>query len=261
MDTDSTFGSQSHFDQRAVSEILGFILVLMLGLALTFGTVVVGVDRLTTVSDEQAMEAAQGELTSLEADFYKLTEGLPYQSTKVALPGDLTYGDSTTITVEMTGGGSTKQLEVSPEPIIMRSGGDAMVIEGAGVISDPEKGSAMISNPRWDIRENRSVISLMETYQDGGSTLISGTDATVVGYRSAQTTKYLNPLSSSGDNNPVDVTITVESKRYRAWRNYFESHDQITVSNFNPGAQEVSATFQSKAVIIQKIEVSTRYES
>lgn len=249
---------------RGVSDALMFLLALTIGLSVTFGVILFGVTNLSGVTDDQSQKVSEDDVVELQSDFTALSNNAPYQATEVQLVDSaIEYGDESEsqIFVRASGSGKVVEMDISLQPLLIDTGNGAVVYEGGSVVYEKD-GSSIISEPAFTIRKNRTILTIFDTVHDGGPAQLSGSDRTVtiVGYRAAQQTEFLDP-TDSGTNKKATVEIVVTSPRYRAWSNYFEQHELITVNSIDEDKGEVTATFETYEVLIQNIETSVRYDT
>ena len=251
-------------DSRAISEVIQFSFILAISFTFVFGSVVAAVGHLDGVANDQSEQLSQDELTNVQGSLYGTATNAPYQTASVELTRtSLGYGDQgeVKITVGAQGpSGSVEIMTVPAQPQVLSSENNQIVVEHGAVIYDAGDGSSMVSPPRFEISQNRTIIPLFNTSKDGGLEQASGAqEVEVVSYQTNRTTAHLNPIVS-GNDELADVEITVESPRYLAWRNYFEDLDQVDSVTVNPDTETVVATFQTHEIVMQDNEVGWRID-
>jgi hypothetical protein len=235
----------------------------VIGLAVTFGTVVGGINVLSDMGSSTGPQIAEGELTSVQEDHAGLIEGSYLRSSEVQLSETSLFvdeDDTTTFEISVSGPGTSYTEQIESTPIVIGSGDSARVVSHGAIIVDQDEGSSMAETPLFDIRDSRTILPLVDVEQAGGGRQVSGGQATITSYRSDMSATTLNPVNG-GTNAYADVEIVIASSRYRAWNNYFRSlpHD-ITVT-MNEGQEEVVVEFSTREIAIQVIETNIRVES
>jgi len=254
-----------HENSRGVSELLQFVLLLGLAIGILLGAVWFGVGQLSDLTDTQIVQAATDEMTDLQDTQLQVAQDAPIQTAEVSLTdARLGYGEPDEVQVEVEADGSlgdtvTQSFDV--QPIILNLKDRNVVLESGAVIYQSDDGSSMASDPFFEIAENRSTLTFFSTYKDGGATQVAGSDRAVdvVNYRSNQDAAHMDPVSA-GNDLKATVTITIETPRYRAWGNYFRSHEHVSSVNVDESAERVEAEFKTYEVLAYEVHTAMQFD-
>ena len=258
-------------DRRAVSDVLGFVLVFAL-IMTTVGTVsVLGTGSLTDLRDAERMNNAERAFEVLAdnvADIHR--RGAPSRATEIKLHGArLTSGEPTKLTVRLDNvdGTPTYSATVDPiryEPTIGESG---LVYEAGAVIREDPSGAVMRREPTMTFTDTggrrTAVVPLVQTRFQRAS---GGDDSIVL----VRTERSITEVFTSRTDPSVDgvseyvLTIRVESTRPRAevWNRYFESEFEAAYGSTDAcgdptgGAFECSVAVDRLHVTVTRIDVS-----
>lgn len=227
-------------DDRAVSEVLGFVL--------TFSLITVTIAIVFTVGFGGLQDAQQAEqVNNVERAFEVLTtnidevhrQGAPSRSTEMRLSGGtLAYGDPVTITIDSP---EINATVLETRPLIYRNDDTEIVYELGGVVRTDGGHSVLLRDPPFVVGE-RSTIPLLVTTEPGNQGSISG-QRTVLVTSSYQRTGFVHLRT----NEPV--TITLDSPRADAWERYLEragnEHLSISATGENTVTYEIDANSTS----------------
>lgn len=217
--------SRGH-NERAVSEIIGYILVF----ALIFTTVglvsISGLPTLDSARETEQLQNAERAFDVLDSNMAEVYErGAPSRATELSA-GDSTVetGEPVTFNVSVTeeGSGNVSYTEAEINPVIFSGLGETeFVYEAGAVIRENPDHSVMIRDPPFKFGENRTFITLVRTFSDsrqstgGGTVLVRGLSAS----RSVEIADVSTEYSQY-----VQLTINVsDSPRMAAWEEYFEA--------------------------------------
>ena len=240
-------------NDRAVSDIVGYVLVFSLIIATVGVVTTVGFG---TLSDRQSAERINNVerafdvfATNME-DVYR--DGAPSRATEMRLAGgELRHGDPVRITIADANENKTN-VTISPRPLIYADGDTEIVyVAGAVIRSEPES-AVMIRNPPFYAHSEGAVFPLIETFRTSGPSTVS-TDGTV---RVTSTARGVNTSVSEAFEQAENYTITVESPRSDAWMRYLESADKITVEDHTP--EVVEATIDADRVAAPRFPIRLR---
>lgn len=202
-------------DDRAVSEVVGFVLVFSL---VTMTIAVVFTAGFGGLQDAQRTE----QVNNVERAFDVLDtnveevgrQGAPSRATEMRLSGgQLGFGEPTTITVDVNDG--TEATVVETRPLVYVNGDTEIAYELGAIVRTDDGGSVMLTPPGHVLNDDRSAIPLLVTTKPSDQTSISG-HRTVLVRGSHQHTDLLVPSTTDA------VTVTVESSRADVWERYFE---------------------------------------
>jgi len=211
---------------RAVSDVIGFVLVFGLVTSTVALVSVAGVDSLQNVRNaEQAnnAERAFDVLADNVEDVFR--EGAPSRSTEISLQeAQVETGSTVTINVSgITSGGDTDPItgNISVSPIVWsttESEEHKIVYVFGTVLRTERQGGVVLREPPFVVRDDRMLLPIVNT-RSVGPTSLAGTTIRV---RSTQTGANVATYGSS-DYDTVNISIT--SPRARTWKRYFEKKD------------------------------------
>lgn len=227
-------------DDRAVSEVVGFVLVFSL-VVMTVGVVYVsGFSGLENARDAERIgnaERAFDVLADNMADIYR--NDAPSRKTSMNLAGsELKLGESTTFTVtvqDITDGGSPIVYEADSRPLVYSAiGADTEIVyEGGAVVRTNGQGGVMLNDPPVLVTDNQVLVSYVVLASAGGSQSVSG-DSTVLVRGEKQ---GRGVLIADDDPSAKEVTFTIETTDARAtlWEEYLERElkDSTGVSSWD----------------------------
>ncbi len=213
-------------DDRAVSEAIGFILILGLvltgiGLVTLYGYPVLAKEQSSTdvKNMERAMIVIQNDMKSL---CYK---NVPYKESTIQVSGGtlevICAEEGDTPEFVISGSNIEPPIKFSPGALVYRSdrSNEVITLENGAVITRQEgqAGSAMLAEPRWfyDEPEKTFVIYIMNV--TAGDRMAKSGMATVrMSLEKATTQSYIQPDS------PVTVKYNKDTKNDHsvAWKNY-----------------------------------------
>ena len=237
--------------ERAVSDVIGFVLVFSL-VTLIVGTVYIS--GLGGLEDARASER----LTNAERAFDVLSEnmddvvdtGARSRSTEIKLSNaQLGFGEPVKFTVNMTSDPGTNYT-ASVRPIVFSIGDtDVVYANGAVIRSDPG-GSVMLHEPTM-VSGERTLLPTIVTR--GRSSGIGGSGRVLV--RSVEATNDVVRFDDpAGDS--YDVEISVTTPRTRAWERYLESQFDTTCTV--SGQTVTCGTFSAERVDLQVVKIDVR---
>jgi hypothetical protein len=201
-------------DDRAVSEVVGFVLVFSL---VTMTIAIVFTAGFGGLQDAQRAE----QVNNVERAFDVLDtnveevgrEGAPSRATEMRLSGgQLGFGEPTTVTVHVDG---TETTTVETRPLVYANGDTEIAYELGAIVRTDDGGSVMLTDPGHVLNDDRSAVPLLVTTKPSDQTSIGG-HRTVLVRGSHQRTDLL--VTATTD----EVTVTVESPRADVWERYFE---------------------------------------
>jgi hypothetical protein len=200
---------------RGQSETVGFVLVFAL---IVVSTGIVYVAGFSTLDDARTTE----ELRNMERAFDVLDDNIddvarrdaPARSTEIRLGnGDLSFGEPINVTV--TANGSTDNF--TRQPLVYRLDGSSIVYSSGAVIRTDRGNSVMRSGPGWVVDDRRVLLTWIDVRQSGDSVAVGGDTTALVRVRSGTVPNVASVTSDT----PFTVTVSVESPRADAWRQYF----------------------------------------
>ena len=208
---------------RAVSEVVGFVLVFTLVIGTITFVYTTGFAGLTDTRDVEQVNNAERAFDVLANGFQKLARGeAPNRATEIQLAGaQLSTGTYHNVSVHNTTTGDRLAAVNRSRPIVYEApGGSKIVYEHGAVIRVGPDGSAIVKRgPNFIIGENRTVIRYIQIDTRGGDRLGVGGDTTVL-VRSTRTVSELQLREENADS--VTFRLRTSPTRASAWRAYLE---------------------------------------
>jgi hypothetical protein len=213
------------FDDRGVSEVLGFMLsfsvvVLSVGLIYTSGYA-----ALVDLQESEQLDSAERAMGALGGTFAELERGEgPARGSEVRLRGasmELTEGTHLQVTVHRMAG--TETYDYTVDRLAYRwKGTDIAYDAGAVVRDDPGPGSYLVRRPNFVCRDDAAVVSIVDLTTNG-STSLSRSGSVLVESRVAARELDYPSDDAAGSGAPTQVKVTiVDSPSEDAWARYFE---------------------------------------
>lgn len=211
--------------ERAVSQVVSFILVFSV-VAMTVGIVsVVGFDGLTDQRDSQRVENAERAFDVLGdnvEDVYQ--DAAPSRATEVKLSdATLRMGSTTRVRADFPEN-TTGPFETTLSPVVFALEGrdSSIVYEAGAVIRVDGDAAVMIRDPPFRFDEERTLLPVVQTR---GTDAVSGS-TTVLVRTEAQSRSILHPVGADRADTPDGrMVFWFETSEARApvWEGYFET--------------------------------------
>lgn len=206
--------------ERAVSEVLGFVLVIAV-ITATIGVVMtIGVGGLHDAQESEQISNMERAFDVLSYNVDQLTrEGAPTRATELRLgDGRLAYGEPTVINIT-SDGEPIEDIEIVSEPLIYRSDrGTEIVYEAGAVIRANGDSARMVGTPNMVFAGDRVLIHGVGTRPLSGSRTSLDTPGTVL-----VRAEFLGVNSGTAQIGASErLTITVTSDRASAWEQYLD---------------------------------------
>lgn len=210
-------------DDRAVSEVVGFVLVFSL-VTMTIAIVfAVGFGGLQDAQRTEQVNNVERAFDVLDTNVAEVGhQGAPSRATEMRLSGGrLGFGDPTMVTVDVDDG--TEATTIETRPLVYADGDTEIAYELGAIVRTDGGGSVLLTDPGHVLNDDRSSIPLLITTKPSDQTAING-HRTVLIRGSHQHTDLLVPATTDA------VTITVESSRTDVWERYFERQEAGSVT-------------------------------
>jgi len=250
---------QSRGDERAVSELVGYIFVFSL-VFLTIGAVSLGgfptLDDAREREQTQNAERAFDVLDSNMAEVYE--RGAPSRSTEInAEDANVLTEEPVTFTVSTTDtGGHTETTEIQSEAIVFSGEAETEFVYQAGaVIRDDPDNPRMLREPPFNTSDKRTMISLVELDSSGPQT--AGGGGVLVRAESSSSQRSWAVADTSTDTTEVDeMEITVEdSPREEVWKEYFETELGLDCDTGNDLECDTTDLGTQTFVVVNEIDI------
>ena len=209
--------------ERAQSDVLGFVFVFAIivsAIGLVFTTGFAGLqdarDFERVNNAERALEVFKDNMDDM------LFRGAPSRGTEIKLAdASLEFGDPITVNVSEDGGTFNTSQEI--RPLVFDGGTNARIVYAGGAIIRQQGGNAVVLHEsNLLLTENRTLIPIIQTRQDGTSG-ISG-DTTVL----IRTVVSQRNVLYTSDNSAVTLWVNVTTPRAGAWRNSLSDRADVT---------------------------------
>jgi hypothetical protein len=216
-------------DERAVSDVVGYVLVFALVTA-TIGTVfgvgIVGLEDRRDAERVANVERAFDVLDDNIRDIERYED--PSRATEVRLSGGtLSLSETTTVTLEYTNASGDFEYERVNVSTIAYDDDDAAVVYEAGArIRADGSASTMRSQPRFVAEDGRTVLPVVRPLPIGGSTSVGGDGTVQITTERAGSRTLQYPDDVAPD--PTAIRIRIGSPYADAWEEYFEDSDAFT---------------------------------
>lgn len=246
---------------RAQSEVIGVILILALVMTSIGAILVTGLPSVDRLQQNAETERVANEFSDLDAEISTVTFG-GAKARNIRLntgDGQLSV-DNTSGWINIT----HYPINASNRTIYNRSigkieyeaNGEVIAYQGGGVWrtrNEPGAGSGMLSPPEFRFRGSTltfPIINISSNLEYTGSARSGGLTVSRKG------TSNIFPNSSAAYSNPIDngsINVTVQSRYYDAWANYFEERTDGKVVEINDARET--------ATVELSIEASTTFDS
>lgn len=213
----------SWFDERSVSEVVGYILVFALVVTSVSIVTVSGVGTLEDARDSERgnnAERAFGIVADNMADVYERNS--PSRSTELDLGEmELFYAQPVRVSVSVDDGSTVETHEYLVRPVEMRvSDRTSLVYEGGAVIREQRTGGVLLREPPFLLDDSRAQVPIIQTTAVGEE----GATGTTVLLRGKSTDRELLVGDSDGFES---VSIEITSPRYEIWADSLGSRSNV----------------------------------
>jgi hypothetical protein len=241
--------------EKAVSEVIGYIIILGLTITGIALVILVGVPSIIKLQDMSTVKNAEQAYTVLDSRVSQVALGVtPEQVIDFELQdGSLSVkpnssSDPSYILFQFTSGTGTANITIPMGKIVYRKGDRDVAYEGGGVWSKYPTGSVMLSPPEFNyngVTITMPIMNITGNISTGGKGKVplkfeKKGNVTLL-YPSGI---YTNPIST----NVSEIIITVKSEYYEAWADYFESLTLTKVSSY-PGEEKVIVRLDPPPII------------
>lgn len=218
-------------DERAVSEVVGFVLVFSLVLGTITLVYVGGFTGLQDTRDHEQMANAERAFDVLANNLEELGQGkAPSRATEIKL-SDATLRMGQRYHTRVSVDGDNVSV-TSPRPISYDNGDGSSVVyeQGAVIRVDDNGGATMLGEPDYIFNDERTVLRHIEPR--GGKKSVGGSTTVLV-----RAERNIPRLAYSGDVSNSDVEIFLETSIQRApvWEAYLEERASIAEGSCDVG--------------------------
>lgn len=202
-------------DNRAVSEVLGYVLVFTLIISAVAVVSVSGLGTLEDVKQNEQLDNAERAFDILAdnvADVYM--RGAPSRATEISVGESTVYtAEGTTVNVTVNG---TPVLNRTSTPIVYRNDRDQRLVYNMGAVfrTNPD-GGLVVRQPPHVVRNDRLLLNMV-ALRSSGQTSVGGSTALVRTLNDGSANRYNNTGGAASN-----VSIRIESPRASLWADYF----------------------------------------
>lgn len=210
---------------RALSEVVGYILVFSL-IFLTVGFVSIsGLPTLDTAKESEQVQNAERAFDILDnniAEVYK--EGAPSRATEISADnGAVETRSAVTMNVSLTNStGNVNYTSQEINPVAFTGIGETEYVYSAGAVFRQQSGSSfMISEPPFEFDDNRAFVTVVRTFSKERTSASGGT-VLVRASSSSRSVKAADTSLQERQYEQMTINIT-DSPRQDSWKEYLES--------------------------------------
>ncbi len=241
-------------DDRAVSEVVGYVLVLALVVSTMGVLFTTGFGTLQDAQQAEQVNNVERAFDVLDANFEDMyRDGAPSRATEMRLvDGSLGFGESTVITVEQ----GENNTSIYPRPLVYSDGGDTEIVYEAGaVIRTDGDASVMKSEPGFLISESESTVHVLRTSASSGTSAHTGAGTVLVVGSQPSSGPQVTTFDSG-----EEINLTVETTRADAWDRYFTAYENEGVGQVvDRGEESVTYQVESEEVTVVRTRISLRF--
>lgn len=252
-------------DDRAVSEVLGFVLIFALITSAVGLTYVIGFDGLTATRDYERVNNAERAFRVLgdNVDDVARTEA-PSRATEIRLyDAGLRIGEPVVFNVTGREAGSTAvafTAEYEINPIVYDADtGTQLTYSGGALIRSEGGSSVMVTRPHVIMDGDRVVLPVIQTRSAGGS--VSGSSTVLI-----RTSHSGTEMAVGTNEGRYNLTVNVTTDRPTVWRRYFESKEAFsegetcTVDRSTTPATLTCDVEGIESVYVTAVRIDVRFE-
>ena len=204
-------------DSRAVSEVVGYILIFSL-IFTTVGLVsVAGIPAFDDARESEQLQNAERAFDVLNTNLIEVYDrGAPSRATELSADdGAVETGDPVTFNVTVGTGSDANSTEMEVNPIIFRGlGNTQFVYEAGAIIRDQPDSDVMLRDPPFKVSDDRVFLPLIETYSNS----LQSTGGGTVLVRAESTSRSVDIVDQRTQ---LNITVS-DSPRQAVWQRYFE---------------------------------------
>lgn len=253
-------------DDRAISEVLGFVFVFALILASVSLVSVVGFSDL---DDAQAFEQSNNAERAFDvvADNMDdvLLRGAPSRATEIKLTdASLTVAEPITINITATDSSGTvdplkSNATYDPRPIVYEGQSDTQIVYSAGaVFRDQREGGRIVRDPPFVLEDDRIHLPVALTQSQSVRSIGGGT----VRLRAVTAERGLDIFKTGTPYDTIEINIT--SPRYQLWETYLSEQPAIDNCTTDSDTQSVTCDLDAggdpEQVSVQVTRINVDFE-
>ena len=244
------------FEDRAQSEVLGFILsfsIILLSVGLVYS---VGFSAVTDLRDGEQLDSAERAMVALGGTFENIERGDPARASEIRLGGGtLAVEKGTTAYIAVNNSSMTiVERKLTAGSLSYSLDGTTISYEIGSVYRQEPEGGLVSRHPRFVCTPTRAVVTVV-TFNSSARSVASGGSVTTVA-RFDNATLLFPTNQTARAHRAESVTIDVDSPREALWDRYFEDPD----TNWVPDSTEPGkATCNAEAVYLRQVGVNVRF--
>lgn len=258
--------SRHRADTRAVSDVLGYVLVFSLIVVSVGSVTVFGFQGLQDARDFERVNNAERAFDILADNMGDVARhGAPSRATEIKLAdAELRFGDPVTVNVSAVNTatpseGFTREYETRPIVYDANTGAE-IAYESGAIVRSQSEGSVMVRRPDFVLSQNLVVIPLVVTRADADSnaTSIAGSTTTLIRADHAVTRVAASQTVGTYDT----VYLNVTSTHPEAWSRQLNDYEDVSCTvGGPPNEQTVYCTLSSvERVYVSTVEIDVAFE-
>ncbi|WP_336136841.1 DUF7289 family protein [Natronomonas amylolytica] len=226
-------------DGRAVSEVIGFVMVFSLVLGTVSVVYIAGVGGLDETRDAERVQNAERAFDVLADNLQELGRAeAPNRATEIRLSeSQLMVGQRYRTRVRVNG---TNVSEAAPRPIVFDGGTGTRIVyeQGAVIRNDLDGGVRMVRQPDYLFGTDRTVIRHIEPR--GGEQNVGGSTTALV--RAERNQPFLVYGQNVSDHDDMEFDLQTTAGRAPAWRQYLGKQASLDNCSTSPADAEEDTT-------------------
>jgi len=241
--------------ERAVSDVVGYVLIISLILTSVGIVYTTGVTTLQDTRDTQRVSNAEQAFAVLQSNTNDVRyRGAPSRMTEIRLSNArLGPGDPVSITVS---GDGTTSTNVTPVVYTSEGGTKIVYAHGAVIRVEPDGGAAMLEEPDFAFGE-RSLVPVVDT-GFGDPTTVGGQTRVFVRVAAAATTDRSTQIHDVGGS----ANLTLTTPRPAPWQRYFTANERVSDckrTGLDDDRTELTCTVETESVVVSETNVNVAF--
>lgn len=245
---------------RAQSEIVGFVLIFALIVSTTGVVYVAGFSSLENARTAEELNNVERAFDVLDDNMRDVSRrAAPSRATELSLGnGGIELAASTNITVRATNTSDpldNRTVTIETRPILYRLDDTSIAYTSGATIRRDRGDATMISEPRWTVSDERTVIPLQGVSQSGTTGSLSG-DTTIL-VRTQRDSRSV-PVRFVPTGARTKVTVTITSPRADAWKRFLErkGFTAVDAAGADPTDGVIAYEIETDELYVQQTTVS-----
>jgi len=229
---------------RAVSDVLGYILIFSLILSSVALVTVAGYNSLNSVRDAERFDNAEKVFEVFDANVDAHMESqIDGRATELRLAdAGIDFGDPVTLNVTVDGAGYNR---TTVDPLVYTQSADRKIRYSGGATIRQNRGYSQLIDGAPFRFSNTTVLTLVETR--GRTNGISGSGRVLV--RSEYVSQSIHGYTDPGE---YTVTVNVTTSKTTAWKNWLEAE---TGADCEVAGDTVSCTVQTETLYVRTVTI------